>query len=38
MRQIQGLVGGDGARAIEGLVPGADKSSDGVIATMKGYH
>jgi len=35
--QIQGLVGPDGARAIQGLVQGAYKPGTGVIATLLGF-
>ena len=35
--QIQGLVGADGARAIQGLVQGAYKPGTGVIATLLGF-
>jgi uncharacterized BrkB/YihY/UPF0761 family membrane protein len=35
--QIQGLVGPDGARAIQGLVRGAYKPGTGVIATLLGF-
>jgi membrane protein len=35
--QIQGLVGTDGAKAIQGLVQGAYKPGTGVIATLLGF-